>query len=77
MKLTKEQHDWLYWYVGDTVLGVMFGDGLERDYVRDGFPVFKGIANMTDDELLAEAGYEPSFGDVNEWLEELKEGIES
>jgi len=31
----------------------MFGDGCERDYIVDGF-TFKGLANMTDRELIQE-----------------------
>jgi hypothetical protein len=35
----------------------MFGDGQEDDYVMEGFPPFKGLENMTDDELLLEYGH--------------------
>lgn len=38
------------------LLDDMFGDGLEREYVTGGFS-FKGVNNMTDEELLDELGH--------------------
>lgn len=55
MKLTDKQRKKLKEYIFDSCMSSMFGDGLEADYVRDGIS-FKGINNMTDDELLKEAG---------------------
>lgn len=57
----------------------MFGDGLEEEYVLSGFPSFRGLLNMTDDELLQELGhYDPNVDDtpekrVKRWREELDE----
>lgn len=31
-----------------------FGDGLEKDYARDGFPKFRGYTNYTDEQLILE-----------------------
>lgn len=42
----------------------MFGDGMEEQYIMEGFPVFKGLQNMTDMELLIELGhFEPGASD--------------
>lgn len=47
----------------------MFGDGQEEEYVMNGFPEFKGLTNMTDEELLIELGhYNP---DVHDTLEKV------
>lgn len=39
--------------LADWLKSGMFGDGLEDDYVRDGIN-FKGLNNMSDQELLDE-----------------------
>ncbi len=39
----------------ESMLASCFGDGLERDYVLDGFPEHKGYRNYTDKELVEEA----------------------
>lgn len=71
MKLTDEQRNKVKRYIFDSCMSCMFGDGLEADYIRDGFPAFKGIDHMTDDELLEEAGMNET-----ESLEELLKRIE-
>lgn len=67
MKLTPEQREVLVAYLADACMDNMFGDGLERDYVMDGFPEWKGLANMTDQELLDEALIETEE-DLEEFL---------
>ena len=40
-------------FMRDQLISNMFGDGLEDDYVNDGFPTdFKGLNNMDDQELI-------------------------
>ena len=39
--------------LSDYLQDVMFGDGLECDYIWDGM-TFKGLNNMTDEELIEE-----------------------
>lgn len=63
----------------DELMGSMFGDGLEDDYIRDGFPAFPGINHMSDAELLEELGhYDPDVETTPElraaaWRKELSE----
>ncbi len=71
MTLTKEQRKALEAYVFDCCVSNMFGDGMENDYIMRGFPVFKGIDNMSDDELLAEAGCQSDLEEVKNFLEEV------
>lgn len=58
----------------------MFGDGMEEEYVMEGFPEHKGLLNMTDDELLQGYGhYDPEVHDTPEkraeaFRKELEEG---
>jgi len=40
-------------YLREYLPTVMFGDGLEDDYIMNGID-FKGLDNMTDEELLKE-----------------------
>lgn len=40
-------------YLADERHAALFGDGLEWDYIYDGFP-HKGLNQMTDAELLEE-----------------------
>lgn len=59
--LTDEEREELREHVFDNLMSDMFGDGLEDDYVRYGFPPsFKGVNKMTDEELIDELGhYDP------------------
>jgi hypothetical protein len=63
MTLTKAQRTALERYVFDGCMSSMFGDGMESDYIMGGFPTFKGIRYMSDDELFVEAC---DFSDKNE-----------
>lgn len=51
----------------------MFGDGLEQEYVLDGFE-FKGLRNMTDAELIADY---KSFIDEDDEPDEFLNEIEA
>jgi hypothetical protein len=72
MNLTDEQREVLKEYVFDQCLSCMFGDGLEREYILGGFPAFKGIDQMTDDELIEEAGCDSQQA-LDELLKEIEE----
>lgn len=72
MTLTDKQREDAKRYIFDQCMSGMFGDGLERDYVSDGFPAFKGVNHMTDDELLEEAGCE-TMEELKELLKEIEE----
>lgn len=52
--LTDKIREDLVLYLADAMKDTMFGDGLERDYILDGFPVWGGLRNMADRELLIE-----------------------
>lgn len=71
MTLTKVQRIALERYVFDSCLSNMFGDGMEDDYIMNGFPAFKGISQMTDDELMEEAGCHSDPEEVKSFLEEV------
>jgi hypothetical protein len=43
----------------------MFGDGLEKDYILDGMS-FKGLNNMSDEELVDELRISAYEGDDDE-----------
>lgn len=53
-KLNPELRAKMSQMLGEYLHGAMFGDGLEHDYIVDGFPEFKGLANMNDRELYDE-----------------------
>lgn len=55
--LTEEKRKILIEECMNDCLDNMFGDGQEKNYVLDGFPHFKWLLNMTDDELLCEYGH--------------------
>jgi hypothetical protein len=74
MKLTVAQRAAPERYVFDGCLSMMFGDGMEDGYIMDGFPEFKGINSMSDDELLAEAGTFSTTDEVKTFLEEVEAG---
>lgn len=48
----------------------MFGDGLESEYIMYGFPVFKGLNNLADIELVQE--YEQSVDESDSLLAKAK-----
>ncbi len=54
MKLTEDTKKEMIEDLKDALLEGMFGDGIEEDYIMDGFPDFKGLSNLTDEELLSE-----------------------
>ena len=56
--LTDEQRELLRKFVFNNSLSNMFGDGMEKDYVADGFPAWPGVNHMSDQELLEESGIE-------------------
>lgn len=70
--LTDKQRLALQEYVFDCCMSNMFGDGMEADYIRDGFPAFKGISHMTDDELLEEAGCQSDPEEIQRFLTALE-----
>jgi hypothetical protein len=78
--LTEQERSELKALLGQQCLDNMFGDGLERDYIIEGFPAWKGLANMSDLELLEELGhYDPDVHTTPEliaqaWKDELAEG---
>lgn len=51
--LRAEREDFLA-NLSDALRDSMFGDGLEEDYIQDGFE-FKGLNNMSDEELIKTA----------------------
>lgn len=76
MTLTDKQRVELKRYLFDCCMSTMFGDGQEDDYIRDGFPAFKGTNNMTDDELLEEAGFQSDPEEIARCLKALETPIE-
>jgi hypothetical protein len=74
LRLSDDQRNELKQHLYDNMLSCMFGDGLERDYIEDGFPVFKGINNMTDEELVEE--YSTYVDEDDEYLKELRAELE-
>ena len=74
MNLTDNQRTELKKYVFDCCMSNMFGDGMEDDYIRDGFPAFKGINHMTDDELIEEAGCQSDPEEIERFLKAIEEG---
>lgn len=52
--LTGAAREDLLRYLVTQLTSSMFGDGLERDYILDGFPAWGGLRTMTDRELLIE-----------------------
>ncbi len=54
MSLSKKVREELGQFVFDNIRDYMFGDGQEDEMVWDGVE-FKGIHNMTDEELITEA----------------------
>jgi hypothetical protein len=74
MTLTDKQRTALKEYIFDACMSNMFGDGMEDDYIRDGFPVFKGINHMTDNELLEEAGCHSDPEEIQRFLKAVETG---
>lgn len=70
MTLSTKQRTELKKYLYDNCLSTMFGDGMEREYIMDGFPVFKGLNNMSDAELIEEAGGFSSPEEIETFLKE-------
>ena len=52
-------------YLREYLPTVMFGDGLEDDYIMDGIN-FKGLNNMTNEELLMELIQGMSYHDEDD-----------
>jgi hypothetical protein len=52
-KLSEETKKEMIERLKDMLLEGMFGDGIEEDYILDGIN-FKGLNNMSDEELLEE-----------------------
>lgn len=81
--LTEHERDELRILLLSDLRSNMFGDGLEEMYLTEGFPLFPGVDNMSDAELLEELGhYDPEVDDTPEkraaaWKRELAEGEES
>jgi hypothetical protein len=73
MTLTDKQRKELKKYIFDSCMGSMFGDGLEAEYIHGGFPAFKGIDHMTDDELIEEAGCHSDPDEIEKFLKENEE----
>ena len=61
--LTEEQRDGLICELFGMRMDAFFGDGMEEEYVLEGFPGFEGLNNMTDVELLDE--YYGATGGLN------------
>ncbi len=59
-------------YLADSLRSTMFGDGLEDDYIRCGMG-FKGLENMTDQELLDEMS---DLDEDDELLIKVKQELE-
>jgi hypothetical protein len=53
-RLTPERRADIITELAQHRLANMFGDGMELEYVLEGFPALKGLHLMTDDELLEE-----------------------
>jgi hypothetical protein len=51
--LTDEMRKAIKKNLAQTLMDTMFGDGLEEEYIMSGIS-FKGLDNMTDEELLNE-----------------------
>lgn len=76
--LSEAERDALIEHVKSDWLDHSFGDNQEEEYVMFGFPIHKGLINMTDEELLVELGHYEE-GDstdvmVAKWRNENKEG---
>lgn len=74
--LTDNERAELVALLKETLLDFMFGDGHEELYVLEGIE-FKGLNNMSDEELLLELGHYTE-GDTPEimaakWISELNE----
>jgi hypothetical protein len=74
--LTEEERGRLIELLCDQRITMMFGDGLETDYVMDGFPTDPGLRHMSDLELLIELGHYETGATPEQmaevWREELK-----
>lgn len=75
--LSSKQRSELKKYVLEACLSNMFGDGMEKEYILGGFPVFKGINHMTDDELLDEAGCIADDEEIRVFMLAIKEDEEN
>ena len=76
MTISDKQRDALKSYIFDSCMSNMFGDGMEADYIRDGFPAFKGISHMTDEELLEEAGCQSDPEEIQRFLKAIELGVD-
>ena len=76
MKLTKTKREALERYVLDSCLSSMFGSGQETNYLKNGFPAFKGISHMSDDELFNEAVNHSDADEVQDFLQNVKEPLQ-
>ena len=52
--LTPEECGEMYSRLVPMIVGALFGDGQEEEYVMGGFPEMRGLGQLTDEELLAE-----------------------
>lgn len=73
-RLTSVQRDELKRILSDCRMGGMFGDGLELEYILDGFPNTPGLNEMSDEELVKE--YSECVDEDDEFLKELKAELE-
>lgn len=53
--MNTKQREELKKYILENAHSSMFGDGMEQHYLLNGFPQWKGINNLTDQELLDHA----------------------
>lgn len=67
--LSREERQALIEHLKVQLRDWMFGDNQEEEYVMSGFPLFKGLSNMTDMELLLELGHHDE-GDSDEQIVE-------
>jgi hypothetical protein len=76
--LSDEERETLIEHLKVQLMDWEFGDGQEEEYIMCGFPVFKGLVNMTDLELLEELGHHQDGDSPEEmaakWRDENKEG---
>lgn len=73
--LTPKEREILIQTGKDQDMSFMFGDGMEEQYVMEGFPEHKGLLNMTDEELLRHVGHYKPGASVEEMLAEWKEEL--
>lgn len=69
--LTAAELETLRNWVAETLRDHMFGDGMEDAYIREGFPVFKGVDSMSELELLDELGHYNADEDTTHELKAL------